>query len=103
MNRLRLFLIAGALFSWMATSYAVIKTSGVIHFVGSIVESPCLVNVANATTNTQCYRNGQNYTITQPTANFGAGSRELPLDMGTAQIKWLDQQHKLGVMTVVYR
>ncbi|MFZ1874064.1 MAG: type 1 fimbrial protein, partial [Chania sp.] len=62
MNSLRLFLIAGALLSWMAAGHAGTPgtVGGVINFVGSIVEGPCLVNVVNSSANTQCYRNGQN-------------------------------------------
>lgn len=102
MNSLRLFLIAGALFSWMAASQAG-TTGGVIHFVGAIVEGPCLVNVVNSTANTQCYRNGQNYTGTQALASYDASSKELPLNIGTTEMRWVDQQHKLAIMTVVYR
>ncbi|TQI81308.1 hypothetical protein FHU10_3783 [Serratia fonticola] len=102
MNSLRLFLIAGALFSWMAASHAGI-TGGVIHFFGTIVEGPCLVNVSNTTANTECYRNGKNYTGTQNLANFGANNRELPMNIGTTEMKWLDQQHKLAILTVNYR
>ncbi|WP_337261720.1 MULTISPECIES: type 1 fimbrial protein [unclassified Serratia (in: enterobacteria)] len=102
MNSLRLFLIAGALLSWMAAGQ-VGATSGVIHFVGAIVEGPCLVNVVNSSANTQCYRNGQNYTDTQALASFNASSQELPLNLGTTEMKWVDQQKKLAIMTVVYR
>ncbi|MDI9226806.1 type 1 fimbrial protein, partial [Serratia marcescens] len=29
--------------------------------------------------------------------------KELPLNLGTTEMKWVDQQKKLAVMTVVYR
>lgn len=102
MNILRLFLIAGVLFSWMAAGHAG-TTGGVIHFVGAIVEEPCLINVGNSTTNTQCYRNGHNYTSSQTLANVDGRSKELPLNIGTTEMKWIDQQHKLAIMTVAYR
>lgn len=101
MNSLRLLLIAGALFSWMVASHA--GSTGVINFVGAIVEGPCTVDVSNSTANTQCYRNGQNYTGTQRLASFDANSKELPLNIGTTQMRWVDQQKKLAIMTVVYR
>lgn len=102
MNSLRLFLIAGALISWMIASHAG-ATGGVINFVGAIVEGPCLVNVSNTTANTECYRNGQNYTGTQRLVSSDASSKELPLNIGTTEMRWVDQQHKLAIMTVVYR
>lgn len=102
MNILRLFLIAGVLYSWMAASQAG-TMGGVINFVGAIVEGPCLINVDNSTANTQCYRNGHNYTSAQTLANVDSRSKELPLNIGTTEMKWIDQQQKLAVMTVVYR
>lgn len=102
MNSLRLFLIAGALFSWMAASNAG-TTGGVVRFIGAIVEGPCLVNVSKTTANTDCYRNGRNYTGTQKLASFDARSKELPLNIGTTEMRWVDQQQKLAIMTVVYR
>lgn len=102
MKSLRLFLIAGALLSWMAASQAG-TTGGVINFVGAIVEGPCLVDVVNSTANTQCYRNGQNYTGTQNLGSYDARSKELPLNIGTTEMKWVNQEHKLAIMTVVYR
>ncbi|CAI1523964.1 type 1 fimbrial protein [Serratia fonticola] len=102
MNSLRLILIAGALFSWMAASHAG-STGGVITFVGAIVEGPCTVDVSNSTANTQCYRNGHNYIGTQRLASFDASSKELPLNIGTTEMRWVDQQKKLAIMTVIYR
>ncbi|WON75576.1 type 1 fimbrial protein [Serratia sp. UGAL515B_01] len=102
MNSLRLFLIAGALFSWTAASQAG-TTSGTITFVGGIVESPCVVSVVNSTANTECYRNGKNHTASQPIASYNSNSKELPQNVGTTEIKWLDQQKKTGIMTVAYR
>nr|WP_072010809.1 MULTISPECIES: fimbrial protein [unclassified Serratia (in: enterobacteria)] len=105
MNSLRLFLIAGALLSWMAAGYASTPgtSGGVIRFVGSIVEGPCLVNVVNSSAQTQCFRNGQNYTGTQALASLNASGKELPLNLGTTAIRWVDEQQKLAIMTVAYR
>ncbi|WP_431221746.1 type 1 fimbrial protein [Serratia sp. L9] len=102
MKSLRLFLIAGMLFSWMAASHAGVA-GGVINFSGSIVEGPCTVNVVNSTASTECYRNGQNYRATQTLANIDVGSKELPMNLGTSQVKWINQQKKLAIMTVEYR
>ena len=102
MNIFRLFLIAGMLFSWTAAGHAE-TTGGVIHFVGSVVESPCSVEVAGSTANTQCYRNGQHYQGQQTLSHFDVSRKELPLNLGTTEMQWVDQQKKLAVMTVVYR
>ena len=102
MNVFRLFLIVGILFSWTAASHAG-TTGGVIRFVGSIVESPCAVNVTDSTANTQCYRNGQHYQGQQALSKFDDTRKELPLNLGTTEMRWVDQQKKLAVMTVVYR
>lgn len=102
MNTFRLFLIVGMLFSWTAVSHAGVA-GGVIRFVGSIVESPCTVNIADSKANTQCYRNGQRYQAQQVLSGFDATRKELPLNLGTTEMKWVDQQKKLAVMTVVYR
>ncbi|MGA9617640.1 MAG: type 1 fimbrial protein [Serratia proteamaculans] len=102
MNVFRLFLIAGMLFSWTAASHAG-TTGGVIRFVGSIVESSCTVNIADSTAKTQCYRNGQHYQGQQTLSKFDATRKELPLNLGSTEMKWVDQQKNLAVMTVVYR
>lgn len=102
MNSLRLILIAGALFSWMAASHAG-STGGVIHFYGSIVEGPCVVKVADSTAQTQCYRGGQNYTSKHQLESLESGRKELPMNLGKSELKWLDQQKKLGIMTLEYR
>lgn len=103
MKSLRLFLIAGMLFSWLAAGVANAATGGVIHFYGAIVEGPCTVEVADSTAQTQCYRDGQDYTSKHQLASLESGSKELPMHLGKSEIKWLDQQKKLGIMTVEYR
>ncbi|MGQ8773789.1 type 1 fimbrial protein [Serratia sp. NA_112.1] len=102
MNVFRLFLIAGMLFSWTAASYAG-TTGGVIRFVGSIVENPCTVNIADSTAKTECYRNGRYYQDQQTLSKFDATRKELPMNLGSIEMKWVDQQKKLAIMTVVYR
>lgn len=102
MKSLRLILIAGMMFSWMVAGFAN-ATGGIIHFSGSIVEGPCTVNVVDTTAKTACYRNGQNYQATRNLINVDASSNELPLNLGTSEVKWLDQQKKLAIMTLEYR
>ncbi|WP_308737532.1 type 1 fimbrial protein [Serratia fonticola] len=77
-------------------------TSGVIHFYGAIVEGPCTVKVVDSTAQTQCYRDGQNYTSKHRLASLQSGSKALPMNLGKSEIKWLDQQKKLGIMTLEY-
>ncbi|MBC3379675.1 type 1 fimbrial protein [Serratia fonticola] len=102
MKSLRFFLIAGMLFSWIAAGVANAATSGVIHFYGAIVEGPCTVKVVDSTAQTQCYRDGQNYTSKHRLASLQSGSKALPMNLGKSEIKWLDQQKKLGIMTLEY-
>ncbi|WP_025120608.1 MULTISPECIES: type 1 fimbrial protein [unclassified Serratia (in: enterobacteria)] len=103
MKSLRLFLIAGMLFSWLAAGVANAATGGVINFYGSIVEGPCSVEVADSTAKTQCYRDGKNYTSQHSLANWDGSSKELPRKLGKSEIKWLDEQKKLGILTLEYR
>lgn len=103
MKSLRLFLIAGMLFSWMAAGVASAASGGVINFYGSIVEGPCAVEVVDSMAQTQCYRDGQNYTSKHQLASLEKGSKELPMNLGKSEIKWLDQQKKLGIMMLEYR
>ncbi|WP_061770241.1 type 1 fimbrial protein [Serratia symbiotica] len=98
MNIFQLLVIVGMLFSWTAVSQAGV-IGGVIRFVGSIVESPCTVNIADSKANTQCYRNGKHYQAQQTLKNFGATRNELPLNLGTTETKWLDKKKKLAVMS----
>lgn len=102
MNKLRLFFIAGVFISWMTVNHAN-SSVGVVRFVGAIVEGACVVNINNTTANTECYRDGKNHTGTQTLANVDYRSKDLPLGLGTTEMRWLDQRKTQGVMTVVYR
>ncbi|SQI43640.1 Uncharacterised protein [Serratia plymuthica] len=64
---------------------------------------PCSVDIAGSTANTKCYRNGQHYQGQQTLSHFDVSRKELPLNLGTTEMQWVDQQKKLAVMTVVYR
>lgn len=102
MNIFRLFLIAGMLFSWTAVSQAG-GNGGVIRFVGLITEGPCTIDIADSTAKTQCYRDGRHYQAQQTLTTLDVTRKELPLNLGTIEMKWADRQKKLAVMTVVYR
>lgn len=102
MNTFRLLLIAGMLFSWTTVSLAE-GNSGVIRFVGSVIEGPCTVDIADFTAKSQCYRDGRHYQAQQTLTTFDVTRKELPLNLGTIEMKWADQQKKLAVTTVEYR
>lgn len=76
-------------------------SSGVIQFSGRIVESECTHKIQQKQVQVSCERNGQ--------ARFSHMSlkstapQSLPYNLGTSQIRWLDQQHKTGILLVDYR
>ena len=76
------------------------NTSGIIQFSGRIVESECTHKIQQQQVQVSCERNGQ--------AKFSHVSfksnelQPLPYNLGTSQIRWLDQQHKLGIFMVDY-
>ncbi|EFE95457.1 type 1 fimbrial protein [Serratia odorifera] len=103
MNTRRFITIVGLAVSWIAGSHAE-TNGGVIYFSGAIVESPCTLSVTETTANTQCYRNGRHYQSRQHTlSHFDTTRKNLPLNLGSTEMGWVNQQQKLAVMTVVYR
>ncbi|MEN5014903.1 hypothetical protein ABEH87_00885 [Erwinia sp. Eh17-17] len=75
--------------------------SGTILFVGSIVESPCESGVQQGSLQVSCLRNGKTQTTTL--ALNTTASQPMPHNIGRSQIKWLDGQHRLGILTMEYQ
>lgn len=75
--------------------------SGIIHFSGMIVESQCTHEVQQKQIQVSCERNGQARFSNVSFKN--AAIQPLPYNVGTSQIHWLDEQHKMGILTVDYR
>lgn len=75
--------------------------SGVIHFQGSIVESLCDSQADKRQITVSCYRNGQ--TKVSTLALNHTTSQQLPYNLGSSKIRWIDAQKKLGIVTVEYQ
>ncbi|AVJ18513.1 type 1 fimbrial protein [Serratia rhizosphaerae] len=103
MNTHRFVTAVGALCLWMAAG-DVGALGGTVHFIGAVVESPCELNITATAARTECYRNGRDYQSLQHTLpNFDTTRKELPRNLGTTEIRWVDQQQQLAMMTVDYR
>lgn len=103
MNTHRFITVVGALCLWMMAGHAG-ALGGTVRFIGAVVESPCELNITATTAQTECYRNGRHYQSQQYTLpNFGTTRKELPQHLGTTEIRWVDQQQQLAIMTIDYR
>lgn len=73
--------------------------SGMITFSGAIVNESCQVNNSNENINVKCYSDGKIQSTTAPinasNINFTEGQ--------VKNIKWINDEHTLGIMNVVYR
>lgn len=71
--------------------------SGIITFQGAIVSPSCEIDQQSDLIRTSCFKQGKTQVyITHPDA------QALPAELGQTQVKWLDAQHKMGIMTVNY-
>lgn len=103
MSTHRFVTVVGALCLWGMVDRAD-AVGGTVHFIGAVVESPCELNITATTAQAECYRNGHHYQSQQHTLpNFEMARKELPKDLGTMEIRWVNQQQQLAVMTVDYR
>lgn len=84
-----------------AQSQSVIS-GGTIRFTGMIVEGPCDISYSSQAATMDCMRNGKNLQQTRRFTN-GDGARVLPANLGTTEMRWLDDQRRLGIMTIQYR
>lgn len=75
--------------------------SGVIHFQGSIVESLCDSHADKRQITVSCYRHGQ--TRVSTLALNHSTSQQLPFNIGSSKIRWIDAKQKLGILTVEYQ
>ncbi|WP_421506650.1 hypothetical protein [Erwinia rhapontici] len=75
-------------------------SSGIIQFSGRIVESECTHKIQQKQVQVSCERNGQ--ARSSHVSLKSTAQQSLPYNLGTSQIRWLDQQHKLGILMVDY-
>ncbi|MGE9552741.1 hypothetical protein ACQPT2_16320 [Erwinia amylovora] len=99
MNGIKVAVVVMLFTSWTSSTLAANATSGIIQFQGAIVESACDMQLQRYQVTSSCYRNGQ----TQTTVSSVKGNRAfIPTNIGKSDVRWLDQQHQLGIMTVSY-
>lgn len=75
---------------------------GVIHFTGQVVESPCDINRVKQGLAMSCDREGKNQTrYWSPQALVDNPGRYK--DIATVNMRYIDKQKKLAVVSVTYR
>lgn len=74
--------------------------SGTVEFYGSIVEPPCTPEIYPYQLKVSCERNGHSRITTVALNN--ATAQPLPYNLGRSQVRWLDRQHRLGILTLTY-
>ena len=75
--------------------------TGVINFQGSIVESLCDSDVNKTQVNVSCQRNGK--TKVSTLALNSTTAQQLPYNIGSSKIHWIDAQRRVGIVTVEYQ
>lgn len=104
-SRLSMFFAVGLglpLFVSVVTPVHAVST-GVIHFVGVIVEDGCDVALEKNHVKTRCERNGKEESLSRPISQISSTRpSELPVSVGTSQLKWINESHTLGVFTINY-
>lgn len=92
---------AGALLLVSLTAFAQKAPDGVIHFIGAVVEDACTVENSQTHVAFSCYRDGKFNRQTLAVNHMNEVS--LKAANATAQMKWLDNAHRLGVLQVDYQ
>lgn len=88
-------------FSALSLPMANAADSGTVHFQGKIVEDSCETSGTNMAPRIRCYRQGK--WLSQPIVMKAGTQGSLPGNIGTTQLRWLDKDKKLAIMTVSYR
>lgn len=107
MSNCRVLFILAIMFSWVISSPASSAQSkqsvtGTITFHGAIVESPCNTAVVGQTMTTNCYRNGETQTHRQTLSSKMPLLTQLPGNLASSRMEWLNPQRSMGVMTMTY-
>ncbi len=94
--------LAAVLFaSWMSNALAADSsaTSGTIYFRGALVTNSCELSSEQDQVNATCYRDGQ-YQLSRLSLN----KRETAVpEFASTEVRWLDDAHQQGIMTVTYQ
>ncbi|MBK4715817.1 MULTISPECIES: hypothetical protein [Tenebrionibacter/Tenebrionicola group] len=101
LNRLTLA-AAGVIVSGMMNSTtAFADTDGVIQFSGEIIEDPCTVVQKQNTIHSTCRDSDGTLLTTQLLPRDGT-LNPLPADKGKTWMRWMNDSHTTGVLTVEY-
>ena len=87
----------------ISSASALAANGGVIHFVGQIVETPCIYQPSSQQMRVNCYN-----------AKTGNTERTIPMyallqgqtivnDTSIARLQWVDQAKKLAILNVEYK
>lgn len=107
MNAFKLLLVVfGMLMSGMMNAVEaapITQFGGIIRFEGMIVEDGCDFSNQGQKLQSSCYRNGEALTSQYSMVETSASPRSLPGNLGTTQVRWLDNTRRLGIVTVNYK
>lgn len=103
-SRLSMFFAVGLGLPFLGSAVTPVHavSTGVIHFVGRIVEDGCDVALEKNHVKTRCERNGKEESLSRPISQIGTRPFELPISVGTSQLRWINENHTLGVVTINY-
>lgn len=92
----------GALLSGMMnTTAAFAETEGTIQFSGALIEDVCTVNQQQSNVYASCRATDGTIQTAQYKVSTSA-SGFLPADKGTTHVKWMNDNHTVGVVTAMY-
>ncbi|MGL5239745.1 MAG: hypothetical protein ACRC85_02940 [Kluyvera ascorbata] len=97
----RIFIPIVSLLSVLTTG-ALAANSGVIHFRGQIVESPCDYQTLPGKVGVSCYQDGKTRHQSVPIHTLLDG-RQFVNEKSTANLRWIDKDKKTAVLTVEYK
>ncbi|AJJ09507.1 hypothetical protein CH64_1128 [Yersinia rohdei] len=107
MSNYRVLLLITLMFSWVisfaaSSAQSKLPASGTITFYGAIVESPCDTKLVGQAITMSCYRNGETLTQRQTLSRTMPLTSQLPGNLASSRLEWLNPQRSLGVLTVTY-
>lgn len=100
MSLYRSFLFLTTAITLMFSAY-IHASDGVIHFIGSVVDSDCNISQIQSSLQASCYRNGKVYRQTT-TINESNGKVLLPENLGWTQIEPVGEEKNLKLLTINY-
>lgn len=100
---MRAWFLCGALLSWAGFSLPTAMASsaintGVIHIIGTIVEPPCDISTQSQQVTAQCFRQGQQHTLTLATL-----TQQQALPQGVGYIAPLFLSETVKVVVISYQ